>query len=98
MIDTFNFSINPASAALGPISDNGCRHQQSTGPWAKPMFAIHARGWLVINVASELEKALGRTTLRKMKSAPVLLCAQLETERAVYLLRVATRVQLTLQE
>jgi hypothetical protein len=98
MIDTFNFSIGPASAALGPLSDNGCRHQQSTGPWAKPMFAIHARGWLVINVASELEKALGRTTLRKMKSAPVLLCAHFDTGDAIYQLHVATRVQLNLQD
>jgi len=96
MIDTYKFNITPTCAALGPIPGNGNRHPQSTGPWAKPMFAIHAHGWLVINTSQELEKALGRTRLQKTKSAPVLLCVHFETEQAVYQLHVATRVQLSL--
>src|SRR5471032_2527578 len=98
MIDTYKFHIGPVSATLDPISCNAYRHQQGIGPWAKPVFAIHAHGWLVINICHELEKALGRTTLQKTKSAPVLLCAHFETEQAVYQLHVATRVQLSLLE
>lgn len=95
MIDAYKFNITPLSAALGPISGNGYRHQQTIEPCTKPMFAIHAHGWLVINISHELEKALGRATLQKTKSAPVLLCAHFETEQAVYQLHVATRVQLS---
>ncbi|MBK1685014.1 hypothetical protein CKO18_15760 [Rhodoferax fermentans] len=98
MIDTYNFNLTPACAVLGPISGNDNRHPQRTGAWGKPMFASHAHGWLVINLSHELEKALGRTTLQRTKSAPVLLCAHFETEQAVYQLHVATRVQLSLLE
>jgi len=98
MIDTYSFKLTPFSMALDPSAYNERRHQHGTGPWAKPMFAINAHGWLVINVSHELEKALDRTTLQKTKSAPVLLCAHFETEQAVYQLHVATRVQLNLLE
>lgn len=96
MIDTYKFNITQACASLVPISGNGNRHQQTIEPCTKPMFAIHAHGWLVINISLELEKALGRATLQKTQSAPVLLCAHFETEQAVYQLHVATRVQLSL--
>lgn len=98
MIETYNFNLTPACAVLGPISGNDNRYPQNTGPWAKPMFAVDAHGWLVISISLELEKALGRNTLQRTQSAPVLLCAHFETAQAVYQLRVVTRVQLSLQE
>jgi len=98
MINTYNFNLTPACAVLDPLSGNDNSHPQRTGPWVKPMFASHAHGWLVINLSRELEKALGRATLQKTKSAPVLLCAHFETDQAVYQLNVATRVQLSLLE
>lgn len=98
MIDIYKFNLTPACAVLDALSGNDNRHPQSTGACTKPMFASHAHGWLVINLSRELEKALGRTTLQRTRSAPVLLCAHFETDQAVYQLHVTTRVQLSLLE
>jgi len=98
MIDTFNFSINPASAALGPISGNAYRHQPGNEPWAKPVYAIHTHGWLVIELPRDLVKVVGRSRLQMTQCASVLLYAHFETEQAIYQLHVVTRVQLNLRE
>lgn len=98
MIETYNFRVGPASLALGHMTGKSYRHQQEIEPWVKPAFALHTPGWLVIDVPTELAKALGRSRLQKTKSAPVLLCAHFETEQAIYELHVNTRVQLALRD
>jgi hypothetical protein len=104
MIKTYKFSISPASpcsaasAGICTISGSSDRHQPFFEPCLKPVHIIHCRGWLVINISSELEKALGRSRLQMTQSAPVLLYAHFETEQAIYQLHVDTRVQLALRD
>lgn len=98
MINTYKFSISPASTALGTISGSSDRHQKLNEPCLKPVHVIQSHGWLVMNAPMELEKALGRTRLQQTSAAQVLLCAHFEAEQAIYQLHVDTRVQLALRD
>lgn len=101
MINTYKFSISPASAtsaALGTNSGSSDRHQQLIEPCLKPVHVIQSHGWLVMNAPMELEIALGRTRLQQTRAAQVLLYAHFETEQAIYQLHVDTRVQLALRD
>lgn len=96
MIDAYKFHFEPNSLVLGRKTGVGDWRQQAIEPGPKPVYAIHTQGWLVIDLPGQVVKALGRTTLHKTKSAPVLLLAHFETEPAIYQLHVNTRVQLAL--
>lgn len=98
MIDTYQFKLEPTRLVLGTLPDDRAGQPLVIEPRPKPVHAIYSHGWLAMSAPMSLAQALGRARLQITRSAQVQLCANFETEQAIYQLHVATRVQLNLLE